>query len=124
MSIMLVSSIHVLKGVNFAQIFKHGTISVISWELKISLSSQMQFQKSILGSISTTKQKLEKCLGVLEHQLSPSGLSELQWIVFSEDVNDAKSLDPLQFSLLWNSYDLRFPDLLHGILNLNDWSTK
>ena len=95
MSIMLVSSIHVLKGVNFAQIFKHGTISMISWEFKISLSSQMQFQKSILGSISTTKQKLEKCLGVLEHQLSPSGLSELQWIVFSEDVNDAKSLDPL-----------------------------
>lgn len=30
MSIMLVSSIHVLKGVNFAQIFKHGAISVIS----------------------------------------------------------------------------------------------
>ena len=95
MSIMLVSSIHVLKGVNFVQIFKHGAISVISWEFKISLSSQMQFQKNILGSISTTKQKLEKCLGVLEHQLSPSGLSELQWIVFSEDVNDAKSLDPL-----------------------------
>ena len=46
MSIMLVSSIHVLKGVNFAQIFKHGTISVISWEFKISLSSQIQFQKT------------------------------------------------------------------------------
>lgn len=46
MSIMYVSSIHVLKGVNFAQIFKHGTISVISWEFKIALSSQIQFQKT------------------------------------------------------------------------------
>ena len=60
MSIMLVSSIHVLKGVNFAQIFKHGAISVISWEFKISLSSQMQFKKKHTGLNLYYKTKARK----------------------------------------------------------------